>query len=238
MSNQPKYQQVEEFLQDQIQSGQLKPGDQIMTEEQLCEMFGFSRMTVSKALNNLSNLGYIKRTPGRGSFVMPPSVRKETGSGHSFTQDMKSVGLAAGSKLVSYRVFQAGENPAVMVKLSVEETDLVHFFVRLRTGNDTPIAINYTYIVAKVIPAINVESLNDSFYAYLDAQGIERTRSACRELRATLPTAEQKELLGIQEGALLCSSHITYTTQGDRQIPFEYTETYYNGDMYVYTMDH
>lgn len=237
MANRPKYQQVEALLKEKILSGQLKPGDQIMTEEQLCGSFGFSRMTISKALNHLSDLGYIKRTPGKGSFVMPPSVRKETGSSRSFSEDMKSVGMTAGAKLVSYRVVQAGEVPIAMEKLGLQETDLVHFFIRLRTGNDTPIAINYTYIAAKVLPAINVECLSHSFYAYLDTQGIDHSQSARRELRATLPTPEQKRLLGIEEGALLCSSHVTYTTRGGRQALFEYTETYYNGDMYVYTME-
>lgn len=236
MANQPKYQQVEELLKEEILSGRLKPGDQILTEEQLCEKFGFSRMTVSKALNHLSDLGYIKRTPGRGSFVMPPSVRKETSSTHSFSQDMESVGMVAGARLISYQVLQAGEVPLAMKKLELQETDLVHAFVRLRTGNDTPIAINYTYIAAKVLPAINVDCLNHSFYAYLDEQGIDHSRTIDRELRATLPTPEQKQLLGIQEGALLCSSHTTYTLFEGRQVLFEYTETYYNGEMYVYTM--
>lgn len=237
MPSRPKYQQVEELLKENILSGQLKPGDQIMTEEQLCERFGFSRMTISKALNHLSDLGYIKRTPGKGSFVMPPSVRKETASGRSFSEDMKSVGMVAGAKLVSYRVVQAGEVPVAMGKLGLQEMDLVHSFVRLRTGNDTPIAINYTYIAAKVLPAINVECLNHSFYAYLDAQGIDHSRTSDRELRATLPTPEQKQLLGIEEGALLCSSHVTCTMQEGRQALLEYTETYYNGEMYVYTME-
>ena len=43
--------------------------------------------------------------------------------------------------------------------------------------------------------------------------------------------------MGIEEGALLCSSHVTYTMQEGRQALLEYTETYYNGEMYVYTME-
>ncbi|MFR5733539.1 MAG: GntR family transcriptional regulator [Clostridium sp.] len=45
-------------------------------EEQLCQRFNFSRMTINKALNHLSTLGYIERIPGRGSFVTCPTYSK------------------------------------------------------------------------------------------------------------------------------------------------------------------
>ena len=71
MSN-AKYKQIEEHFIQLIESGALKYGDQIKTEEQLCQEFGCSRMTVNKAMNNLNQLGYITRAPGKGSFVRIP----------------------------------------------------------------------------------------------------------------------------------------------------------------------
>lgn len=236
MSLQPKYQQVEEYLKGEIAAGRLKPGDQIMTEEQLCEQFSFSRMTISKALSHLHDLGYIKRIPGKGSFVTPPRVSKSTNSGRSFTQDMCAVGMEAGAKLISYNVLCAGDIPDIMEKLKLSEEDLVHYFVRLRTGNGTPIAVSHTYVLVQVVPAINVECLSHSFYEYLDTLGIERKVSR-QEFRATLPTPEQKDLLNIDHTALLCSAHVTNTIFDGRSVPFEYTETYYSGEMYTYVMD-
>ena len=58
MTNGSKYRQVEQYIIKEIEKGNLRTGDQIMTEEQLCEKFGFSRMTVNKALNRLSESGY------------------------------------------------------------------------------------------------------------------------------------------------------------------------------------
>ncbi|MBQ1341620.1 MAG: UTRA domain-containing protein, partial [Erysipelotrichaceae bacterium] len=57
------------------------------------------------------------------------------------------------------------------------------------------------------------------------------------ELSAALPDARQKELLQIDNAALLCSAHVTYTSINNRQIPFEYSRTYYNGDSYSYTFN-
>ena len=73
------------------------------------------------------------------------------------------------------------------------------------------------------------------FYAYLDQIGITRDRTDM-EIKAVLPDKEKKELLHIDHSALLLSSHVTYTMIDQALIPFEYIETYYNGDMYTYTV--
>ena len=100
MQKTAKYKQIEDYIKQEISRKNLQIGDQIMTEEQLCQRFNFSRMTINKALNHLSTLGYIERIPGRGSFVTAPHIQKENlGTGSSFTEDMKSIGLKAGARL-------------------------------------------------------------------------------------------------------------------------------------------
>lgn len=67
MSQVAKYRQVESFIKDRIINGTYPVGTRIMTEEELVDRFGFSRMTINKALNNLSNDGFIERKPGKGT---------------------------------------------------------------------------------------------------------------------------------------------------------------------------
>ncbi len=234
MTNTAKYLQIENYIKQEIARKNLKTGDQIMTEEQLCKQFNFSRMTINKALNHLSDMGYIERIPGKGSFVRTPHVKKDTNTSYSFTEDMKSIGLTAGAKLVSYEVLRGNEIPDIAEKLELGADDLIHYFIRLRTGNGKPIAVSYTYVSARVIPAINVECLNSSFYSFVDSLGLGR-ETKNHELKALLPTQQQKELLGADNIALLCSSHLTYTRNEGQLIPYEYTATYYNGDIYTYT---
>ena len=225
MSKEPKYRQVEESIHRMIQLGTLKVGDQIPTEEELCERFGFSRMTVNKALSNLSASGYIERVPGRGSFVRRHHVDKSLSAGTSFTEDMAAIGLKAGSKLLSYEVVQEA--------LELSDDDLIHHFVRLRTGDDIPVAISDTYISAAVIPAISVECLNGSFYEYVRSLGI--STGLCRmSISAVIPTPEQQNLLCAKDIALLAVRHVTCANIDGEQVPYEYITTYYNGDSYSY----
>ncbi len=236
MSENLKHQQIELFIRHGIEKGEFNIGDQIPTEADLCKQFGFSRMTVNKALTHLCETGYITRIPGKGSFVSAPHVRKPLSRASSFTEDMAKIGLVAGSELISYELIKAEKKPNIAAKLNLSGDDFMHYFVRLRTGDNKPIAISYTYISAKVVPAIDVASLNKSLYAYLLSIGIKAEVSKF-ELRATLPTEKQKKLLKMNDCALLCSQHVSYTKCDGLVIPFEYIETYYNGDMYTYTVE-
>lgn len=65
----PLYHQLEQDLIARINSGAYKPGCMLPTEEQLCQAYGVSRITVRKALESLEAQGVIRRRRGVGSFV-------------------------------------------------------------------------------------------------------------------------------------------------------------------------
>lgn len=235
MGKTAKYRIVERAIKDSIGNGVLSDGDRLPTEEELCIQYGFSRTTVGKALDNLRLEGYIERIPGKGTFISSAHFEKHTGSCASFSEDMEGIGLKAGAKLLSYEVVRATEIPDVARKLNVDDNDFIHHFVRLRTGNGNPIAIGYTYVAGSVIPAIDIKSLDNSFYAYIRSLGFE-ILSADVHYNAVLPTDEQLKLLNARDIALLRTTHVSYVRRDGNCIPFEYTETCYNGTMYSYTV--
>ncbi len=206
-----KYKEIEQYILNLIAEQNLKPGNKIPTEIELCKQSGYSRMTINKALNHLADEGHIVRTRGKGSFVASPSVYKQVQQFRSFTDDMQSIGLKAGSKLLSYSVIQAKENPTVQQMLQLEDDDLVHDFVRLRTGNDTPIALSHTWISEKIIPMIPPAQLEHSLVTYIKEQYSVKPEHAEFEFSAKIPTSEQKKLLQLNnQEALLLSAHTTY----------------------------
>ena len=78
----PLYRQIAEDLREQIESGKLKPGQQLRTEFELREHYGASRNTVRDAIKWLTNLGLVETRPGQGTFVVQkidPFVTKLTG---------------------------------------------------------------------------------------------------------------------------------------------------------------
>ena len=65
----PAYTQVKEFVQQHISSGQWRPGAPVPSEAMLMQQFGISRMTVNRALRELSAEGMVTRVQGSGTFV-------------------------------------------------------------------------------------------------------------------------------------------------------------------------
>ncbi|MEN6438239.1 MAG: FadR/GntR family transcriptional regulator [Syntrophobacter sp.] len=63
-----------EQIRDLIFKGQLKPGEQLMTERELAETLGVSRPTVREALNKLVTLGLLEHRQGQGTFVNSPEL--------------------------------------------------------------------------------------------------------------------------------------------------------------------
>ena len=65
----PLYRQIADDLRMQIETGGLKPGQQLRTELELQEHYGASRNTVRDAIKWLINLGLVETRPGQGTFV-------------------------------------------------------------------------------------------------------------------------------------------------------------------------
>ncbi len=69
MPTTPLYQRIATELREAVFNGQLPPGSQLPTEQELGERYKVSRNTVRLALGQLANEGIITSTPGRGTFV-------------------------------------------------------------------------------------------------------------------------------------------------------------------------
>ena len=66
---QPLYLQVREYIEDRIRSGEWEPGTRIPSENELVELLGISRMTVNRAIRELTVEGFLFRLQGVGTFV-------------------------------------------------------------------------------------------------------------------------------------------------------------------------
>lgn len=65
----PFYQQVKNHIQKRIENGEWAPGMKIHSESELVAVTGFSRMTVNRAVRELTAEGKVVRKQGKGTFV-------------------------------------------------------------------------------------------------------------------------------------------------------------------------
>lgn len=64
-----KYQQVVEWIMNEIENGNLKKGERLMTENQIAEKFDMSRQTIRRAMQQLVDMGILSRIQGSGTYI-------------------------------------------------------------------------------------------------------------------------------------------------------------------------
>ncbi len=65
----PKYQRVITWIKENIESGNLKYGERIQSENELSEMFGLSRQTIRRATAELESQHILTRVQGSGTYI-------------------------------------------------------------------------------------------------------------------------------------------------------------------------
>jgi GntR family transcriptional regulator, transcriptional repressor for pyruvate dehydrogenase complex len=70
-------QRLAQQVLDVIESEKLRPGDRLLPERQLAEMFDVSRPSLREALHILQAQGHIAIRHGQGTFVQEPQVAQE-----------------------------------------------------------------------------------------------------------------------------------------------------------------
>ena len=63
------YEAVAKELKTFILDGGLKPGDQLPTEQELCQRLNVGRATLREAMRQLQMLGLVESKAGRGTYV-------------------------------------------------------------------------------------------------------------------------------------------------------------------------
>ncbi|MCX7704890.1 MAG: GntR family transcriptional regulator [bacterium] len=67
------YQKVKNYLIEKIESS--NPGDKLPSENELCQQFNVSRITVQRAIKDLLEEKLILRKKGKGTFVVPSIIK-------------------------------------------------------------------------------------------------------------------------------------------------------------------
>jgi GntR family transcriptional regulator len=225
----PLYARLKERIIQDVESGQVKPGDRLPSQRELCQQFQMSHMTVRRAIAELITEGMIYAIPGKGLYVTEHKHPAET-TMIGFTGEMS----ARGYKVTS-RILEKGFLPASTViarSLEIPVGSELAYLHRLRLVNDEPISLQYSYLVHTLCPGILAYiQENTSLYAVIkQIYNIELVNSTTT-VEATLANKTQADQLGLSiPAALLVVEQIN---NKDGKYPLEYSRLAYRGDKYV-----
>lgn len=227
----PLYSQLESLIQAKILAGEWLPGDQIPTESVLCEKYQVSRITVRRAIADLEQGGFLERYPGRGTFIARPRFEQRIPYLTGFTQDMNARSKHPGSRILQFELVEAPQ-PARHELLSNDGQPVI-ILKRLRLADNEPVAVEKSYLSYDLCrPVLDVNFEDCSLYAALhDLCGIVPTR-AMQSWEAIRCPKEEARVLGISKGDPVL--HIYRTTYNQDSQPFEWVESHYRGDKYIF----
>ena len=99
----PAYQLIKDAILENIHSGKWQAGEAISTEMALAEQFGVSRMTVNRALKELSAERVLERRQGSGTFVAQQQFNHTFIEVRNIAEDLKSANRDYQAKVISKR---------------------------------------------------------------------------------------------------------------------------------------
>lgn len=230
----PLYFQLSTFIKNLILSKQLKPGDMIPSEKQLCDIYGISRTTVRQALDKLAKENLIIRRRGRGSYIANPKVHRNLDHLYNFTDDMKRIGLSPSSKVIMSRVIEASENMSKLFNIS-DNAD-VFKLVRVRLADNEPLLLEETYIPLYVCPDItNIDFNKNSLYSILQTMYGLKLEKATETYEAVNLDIETAKILNCQSlSAAFSIQRIGYL---ENDTAFELTNSLVRSDKCVFTVE-
>jgi GntR family transcriptional regulator len=225
----PLYHQLKCALITAIESGEWQSGQQLPNEGKLAETFGVSKVTVRQALRDLSDVGYVRREQGRGTFVSRPKLGQGPRELTSFSEEMRRHHLTASSRILER--FETGATERVSEALQIPSGEQVFVLKRLRLADAEPMAVQTAHIPAKLVPRLVEEDLeNASLYELLHSRYRLQPSSARETYSAISVDVMRSELLRVPPGApVLAVERVTYLATGK---PFEFVQSLIRGDRY------
>ena len=181
-SSKPLYLQVKADIKNRILSKQYMPGDKLPTENELSDQYNVSKITIRKAIQNLSDEGYVNKVQGKGTFINFKKDKLYLNKTSGFKESLSSLGHASRHDIIQASFLNADED--IAEKLMIPMGTKVVYIERLVWQDNEPIAIDKIYIEDARFPDfITTLSKDRSFYQVM-ARSWTR-RSSRTELRST-----------------------------------------------------
>lgn len=196
----PLYVRLANTIERNITDGVWRMGSKIPSERELIEMYGMSRITVRKAIDELERQGLVERVQGKGTFVVSRGIVQSLGGMYSFSREMERQGKIASTRLLERGFAAAPHN--IATNLGLEDGARIIFVNRLRCADaDVPIMFERTYFSADRYPFVmDIDLDHRSLYQTLETEYGVTIDKALERFKACAITREEGELLGCREG--------------------------------------
>ena len=224
-----------EELRQAILGGTFRPGSQLPTEAELCEMLGVSRTVVREALRVMEDDGLVARRHGVGTFVRNHPILKNLNVNFGITDMIESAGLKAGTSHLAILNEIADKEKAEHLRVQVG-TPLVTL-ERVRTADGRPVVYSLDTLTEALIQRAGFDPqllLTESIYNLLQTALGQVIDYGVARLRPVVPPRHVAEKLQLPHNAL--TLFIVQTDYSSNDEPLVYSCEYHLPDAFDFVV--
>lgn len=225
----PLWLQLKHALRDLI-TFDLKPGDRIPTEAELCEHYGLSRITVRQAITALVDEGFLERHQGRGTFVRASRIEEAALESAHFLASSFDDDTAHAIRVDSVETVPAAD--WIAAKLAVGAGQDLYKIRKILLDDERPVAFRTTYAPVTLLPDLPRRDLSLPLYRVLEGVYGLPPESADETIVFIIADEFRAETLRVPLGhPLILVERIVYLANGQ---PAYSSRAYYRADSFQF----
>jgi GntR family histidine utilization transcriptional repressor len=194
---QARYRQAKAFVLTKVRSGEWKPGDLIPSEQKLTVELSMSRMTVNRALRELTDEGELVRLSGVGTFVASRKPQSNLLMIANIADEIQARGHRYSCNIL--HLAREAATLTVATALELKTGSSVHHLVCVHCEDDVPVQLEDRYVNSQLVP----EFLQQKFGEHLQPSQYLLNSISADDIEhivdAVLPTPEEQHQLKIGE---------------------------------------
>jgi len=225
------YRQIANVLKTQIERGELKPGDRLMSEESLAKYFEVSRATIREALKILEQENYVIPKHGSGTFIGESAVFVSNAINQlrSTTEMADTAGLKLTTKTIALKVQLADK--VIQEYLGLTDHDYVVRMERIRLFENEPVIYSRDIFPRDIVPGMSsLNQFEGSLLIFLEKNCSVQIKSAEATVSAVTKIEWPVEISTKDIPALLFEQ-LHYDQSGN---PVLYSVDYYRSDRFKF----
>jgi DNA-binding GntR family transcriptional regulator len=149
----PKYEIIKQDLLQMIKNHEFIPGEKFYTEADIKRNYNVSSITAVKALNELTQAGYLYRIQGKGTYVSKSKVSKNV--------KLSDIELHSHEgETIKVLSITEDNQPTILSELGLSTSDSYYLIKRVRYFDDVPFLVHLTHLPKKLVKLPLPKNLN------------------------------------------------------------------------------
>ena len=218
------YEIVKDFIKAKVEDGNYSVASKIPSENEFAKVFGVSRKTVRKAINELNQDGLLKTIKGKGTYVVGLAGEVEI---FDYYQSKHRINGSRSISVSDLILRNTGDYFGQLFDSNLNDT--MYYFTKVESMDSVPVILEHIYIPKSAVDKLEnydlkVFSTNEIFnYEGIKINNVEQNLKVVRISDRNSKYLDLEKLYSV-----LYIEKRTYDEQGNC---IEYREQYIRGDL-------